>query len=184
MQRMAPQTSSKLTYEDYAAIPDDGHRHEIIDGEHYMNPAPNIPHQIVLFNVSRNLHEYVRKHRLGRVLPAAVDVVLNEHDIVQPDIIFVSAARAHIINRKNIQGAPDLVVEILSDSNRRYDERVKFDIYERGGVSEYWIVDPDVNTVNVFRRAGSKLSLVETGDPITTPLLPGFELPLSAIFEM
>lgn len=184
MAPMAPQTSIKLTYEDYAAIPDDGRRHEIIDGEHYVNPAPNIPHQIVLFNVSRALHAFARKHHLGRVLPAAVDVVLNEHDVVQPDVVFISSARAHIVTRTNIQGAPDLVVEILSESNHRYDERVKFDMYERGGVSEYWIVDPDEYTVKVFRRIGSRLSLVDTADTITTPLLPGFELPLTVIFEM
>jgi Uma2 family endonuclease len=181
---MAPQTSIKLTYEDYAAIPDDGRRHEIIDGEHYVNPAPNVLHQIILSNIELALQQFVRAHRAGRVLPPALDVVLNVHDIVQPDLVFIGKSRAQIIKEKNIQGAPDLVVEILSDSNRRYDKRVKYDIYERGGVAEYWIVDPGEYTVNVYRRVGDKFTAVEIGNAITTPLLPGFTLPLTTIFEM
>ena len=181
---MAPQTSIKLTYEDYAAIPDDGRRHEIIDGEHYVNPAPSPYHQIILSNVEFALQKHVRAHHLGRVLPAAVDVVLAGHDIVQPDIVFVRAAQAHIFEPKNIQGAPDLVVEVLSESNRRYDVRTKYELYERAGVAEYWIVDPDELGVRVFRREGDRFVPVEVGDTITTPLLPGFVLPLSDIFAM
>jgi Uma2 family endonuclease len=180
---MAPQTSIKLTYEDYAAIPDDGRRHEIIDGEHYVNPAPNTYHQIVLANLVVALVPYVRDRQLGRVLPSPIDVVLTGHDVIQPDLIFVRAAQEHII-QKRVEGTPDLVVEILSESNRRYDIRIKYDRYERGGVSEYWIVDPDELAVRVFRRAGARFAPVDVGDTITTPLLPGFELPLSVIFAM
>lgn len=180
---MAPQTSIKLTYEDYAAIPDDGRRHEIIDGEHYVNPAPTAYHQIILTNLLVRLAPYVRDRGLGRVLPSAIDVVLTEHDTVQPDLVFIRAEREHII-QKRVEGTPDLIVEILSESNRRYDVRIKYDLYERAGVSEYWIVDPDEVEVRVFRRASGRFVRADTGDTITTPLLPDFTLPLSVIFEM
>ena len=181
---MAPQTSIKLTYEDYAAIPDDGRRHEIIDGEHYVNPAPNPYHQIILARVVFALFQHVESHQLGFVLFAPVDVLLAEHEIVQPDAIFISNAHADLVGEKRIQGAPDLIVEVLSDSNRRYDVRIKFELYERAGVSEYWIVDPDEMGVRVFRRQAGRFEAVDAGDTITTPLLPGFGLPLSAIFRM
>ena len=181
---MALETSIKLDYEDYAAIPDDGRRHEIIDGEHYVNPAPNPYHQIILARVSVPLYQYVENHQLGIVFFAPVDVLLSGHDIVQPDAMFISNAHRDIVREKRIHGAPDLAVEVLSDSNRRYDVRVKYDLYERGGVGEYWIVDGDELGVRVFRRAGEKFAPVEVGDAITTPLLPGFALPLRTIFRM
>lgn len=181
---MAPQTSIKLTYEDYAAIPDDGRRHEIIDGEHYVNPAPSPYHQIILARVSFPLFQHVENHQLGLVLFAPVDVLLGEHGIVQPDAMFISTAHAELVGEKKIHGAPDLIVEILSESNRRYDVRIKYEQYERAGVSEYWIVDPDEMEVRVFRRVSGKFERIDVGDAITTPLLPGFTLPLSAIFRM
>ena len=146
---MAPQTSTKLTYEDYASIPADGRRHEIIDGEHYVNPAPTGYHQLTLGNVLFALEQHVRSHHTGRVVTSPVDVALSEHDIVQPDILFMRAGRTHLIG-KIVKGAPDLVVEILSDSNRRHDVRTKYALYERAGVSEYWIVDPMLGTVEMF----------------------------------
>ena len=181
---MAPQTSIKLTWEDYAAIPDDGRRHEIIDGEHYVNPAPIVYHQKVLMNLLLALGPHVRANALGQILPSPIDVILSEHDIIQPDIVFVQAARAQIVEYKNIQGPPDLVIEVLSESNRRYDVRTKYELYERTGVGEYWIIDPDELAVRVFRRDGGKFARVDVTDAITTPLLPGFTLPLSVIFEM
>jgi Uma2 family endonuclease len=180
---MAPATSTKLTYEDYCLLPDDGRRHEIIDGEHYVNPSPNTRHQTVSRNLSFALWEQVREHDLGEIFYAPYDVVLSDFDIVEPDIIFVSAARSHIITGANIQGAPDLVVEILSPSNRKYDEVVKFKRYAALGISEYWIVDPDRETVKIYRRVASGLALVETSDRLATPLIPGFELPLREIFD-
>src|SRR5690242_19974841 len=182
---MALETSIRLDYEDYASIPYDGRRHEIIDGAHYVNPAPSSYHQIVLTNLVFALEQHVRAHRAGRVLPSPIDVVLSNHDIVQPDIIFVQANRIGIIERKNVQGAPDLMIEILSESNRRYDVRTKYELYERAGVGEYWIADPDELGMRVFRRdATGKFALAETGDPITTPLLPGFALQLADILSM
>jgi Uma2 family endonuclease len=179
---MAPQTSIKLTYEDYAAIPDDGRRHEIIDGEHYVNPAPNLRHQYILANLGFALHQHVKAHHLGHLYIAPVDVRLGEHMVVQPDIVFVSAGRAHTLTPENVQGIPDFVVEILS-SNRSYDERVKYGMYENAGVAEYWIVDPYRNEVKIFRRTGERFVNLPVGETITSPLFPGLTLTLRDLFD-
>ena len=180
---MAPATSTKLTYEDYALLPDDGRRHEIVDGEHYVNPSPNIPHQRISRRIAFALTAYAETHRLGEVFYAPCDVLLSDFDVVEPDIIFVSAEHAAIVTNANIKGAPDLVIEILSPSSRKYDEVVKLKRYDATGVGEYWIVDPERETVNVYRRADGRFALAETADAVTTPLLPGFSLPLREIFD-
>jgi Uma2 family endonuclease len=177
----------KLTYNDYARIPDDGQRHEIIDGEHYVSPAPFIPHQGLSIELGSRLHLFVKRHRLGSVFAAPCDVVLSKHDIVQPDLLFISKERAGIITGKNIQGAPDLIIEILSEGTRRLDETVKLDLYDRFGVPEYWTFDTARKTSRVYRRTLQGLRLVaelsaEDGDVLTTPLLPGIEIPLAEIF--
>lgn len=179
---MAPQTSIRLTYEDYCAIPDDGRRHEIIDGEHYVNPSPVTRHQLISIRLVIALGSHVYDRGLGYVFHAPLDVVLSKHNVVEPDVIFVSPARTHIITTENIQGAPDLLVEILSGSHPEYDTRLKYQTYERHGVGEYWIVDPHANTIAIHRRSGSSFVQAETGDVLTTPLLPEFALPLAQLF--
>jgi Uma2 family endonuclease len=179
---MAPATSTKLTYEDFCLLPDDGRRHEIIDGEHYVNPAPNTKHQMVCQNIASPMWTYARAHRLGHVFSAPYDVVLTTFDIVEPDIIFVSRARKHIITAANIVGAPDLVVEVLS-TNHAYDKVVKFKRYDAMGIAEYWIADPQRETMKIYRRVSGRFALVESGDPLTTPLLPGFTLAYRDIFD-
>jgi Uma2 family endonuclease len=180
---MAPATSTKLTYEDFCLLPDDGRRHEIMDGEHYVNPAPNTKHQRISRKIVLAIAKEVEPGELGEVFYAPYDVVLSDFDVVEPDIIYVSAARRHIITEANIKGAPDLVVEILSPSNRRYDEVVKFKRYDALGVSEYWIVDPERETVSIFRRTAGGLTPVPIADVVTTPLLPELSLALREIFE-
>jgi Uma2 family endonuclease len=178
---MAPQISTKLTYEDYLLLPDDGRRHEIIDGEHYVSPSPNTRHQRLVKRISLALYPF-ESAGLGEVFWAPYDVVLSIFDVVQPDVFFVTAARSHIVVEKNVQGAPDLVVEILSPSNRQYDEQFKLKTYERLAVDEYWIVDPDESSVSIFRRSGDRFVRITAGDAVTTPLLPGFTLPLRTLF--
>ena len=180
--------SCHFTYEDYLEFPDDGKRHEIIDGNHYATPAPKTKHQAISLVVLTRLHLFVKDHKLGDVFTAPFDVILSDEDIVQPDIIFISAARSNIITEENIQGAPDLVIEILSESTRKRDEIIKRKLYERCGVREYWIIDPELETLKVFRLAENKFGRAselsnEASDVITTELLPGFKLPLSEIFE-
>ncbi|HZF12237.1 MAG TPA: Uma2 family endonuclease [Thermoanaerobaculia bacterium] len=178
----------KLTYEDYVLFPEDGQRHEILDGEHYVMPAPSLDHQGFSLNLSSKMGPFVREHRLGLLRYAPTDVLLSEYDIVQPDLLFVSNDRAHILTKANVQGAPDLVVEILSDSTRRRDETLKRHLYERFGVLEYWLVDPDSKTVRVYHRLGARFLAPQefsaaAGDLLTTPRLPGFEIRVSEIFE-
>ena len=178
----------KLTYEDYVLLPEDGQRHEILDGEHCVTPAPTPGHQGNSANLYLKLGPFVREHRLGVVLYAPVDVLLSEHDIAQPDLLFISNERAGILKKANVVGAPDLVIEILSSSTRRRDETLKRDRYERFGVLEYWLVDPLSRTVRVFRRSGTEFLAAQhlsaaAGDVLTTSLLPGLEIPVSEIFE-
>jgi Uma2 family endonuclease len=178
----------KLTYDDYVLIPEDGQRHEILDGEHYVTPAPTTWHQITLSALHLLVGVFVRQHSLGLVLVAPVDVLFSEHDVAQPDLVFISNERAGILTKPNIQGAPDLVVEILSPSTRRKDEDVKGPLYEHFGVREYWMVDPEVRRVSVFRHNGSGFNpavelSAEDGDVLATPLLPGLEIRVGEIFE-
>ena len=178
----------KLTYEDYVLIPDDGQRHEIIDGEHYVSPAPFVPHQDLLVELTVRLGSFVKAHRLGRLLVAPTDVLLSVHDIVQPDLLFVSNERAAIVGLKNLQGAPDLVIEILSPRTRRLDEGAKLQAYERFGVREYWMFDPSRQGVRPWERTDEGFRpkpflSAAAGDVLATSLLPGFELPLAELFE-
>jgi Uma2 family endonuclease len=180
--------SVKFTYEDYLLFPDDGKRHEIIDGDHYMTPSPSTKHQHVSMNLSNLLFNHLKVHRGGRIFTAPTDVVLSDLDVVQPDLLFVSAARASLITETCVQGAPDLVIEILSETTRKTDEIIKRKLYEKFGVGEYWIVDPELETVKVYRRSaqGGYVRAAEltreTNAVLTTPLLPDLTIPLAEIF--
>lgn len=179
--------AKKLTYEDYVLIPDDGKRHEIIDGEHYVTAAPFIRHQRVVLRLALHLGNYVEAHPLGEILTAPTDVILSSHDIVQPDLLFISNERFSIIEEKNIQGAPDLAIEIHSGSSRRIDRGAKRRAYERWGVLEYWMLDPERKNADVWERTARGLlrhrALLSKGDVLTTSLLPGLEIPLAEIFR-
>jgi Uma2 family endonuclease len=183
---MAPATSTKLTYDDYVKLPDDGKRYEIIDGELFVNPAPVPTHQFIIANINAAFKNYGRSHG-GRVAGAPIDVVLADDRIVQPDVIFIKADRFSIIGPKNIQGPPHIAVEVLSDSTRRYDEIKKRKLYESAGVDEYWVVDPELELVKIYRakdREYTKAAEINTedGGDITSPLLPGFSLPIAEVF--
>src|SRR5215213_7689333 len=144
--------SRKLTYEDYLLIPEDGRRHEIIEGEHYVTAAPFVPHQRLAFRLTLRVGGFVEAHQLGEFLFAPTDVLLSPHDIVQPDLLFISNERASIAGEKNIEGAPDLVIEILSKSSARLDKILKLKAYERWGVREYWMFDPARKGVQPWER--------------------------------
>jgi Uma2 family endonuclease len=179
----------KLNYEDYAQIPEDGKQHEILDGEHYVSPGPTLDHQRLGARLHLRLGTFVNAHRLGEVFYAPTDVVLSPHDIVQPDLLFISTARRGIMTKANVQGAPDLAVEILSYSTRRRDETLKRQRYEQLGVLEYWIVDGRHKAVRIFRRAAQRSGFAApteltaaAGEILTTPLLSGLEIALRDIF--
>jgi Uma2 family endonuclease len=180
----------KLTYDDFLLFPDDGQRHELIDGEHYVTPSPNTKHQVVLGNLHLLVGSWLQQHPVGRVFFAPFDVVVSRFDVVEPDLLYMSNARAaEILTAANVQGVPELVVEIGSPSTRKRDETIKRRLYDRSGVAEYWVVDPELDRVRVYRREGEgfgravELS-VEAGDVLTTPLLPGLALPLSRLFHV
>jgi Uma2 family endonuclease len=187
---MKPASSGvKLTYDDFLLFPDDGKRHELIDGEHYVTPSPYKKHQTIVWNLNGLLYIYLQDHPVGKAFGAPLDVVFSHFDVVEPDLLFVSAERAgSVLTEKNIQGAPDLVVEIGSSATRKPDETIKRRLYERFGVVEYWVIDPELDAIKVYRRVGDRYEraaelTLEASDTLTSPLLPGLELPLSKIFE-
>jgi Uma2 family endonuclease len=171
----------KLTYADFVNLPDDK-RYEIIDGELYLTPTPHMKHQRVLGNLFGALYDWAKPEKLGQVFFARLDVVLSDMDIVEPDLIFVSAARLDIIVPENIRGVPDLLVEVLTEQTRNVDETVKLKRYEHFSVPEYWIADPDADTIRIHRHTGRRYEAIDVTDTITSPLLPGFSLPLSEVF--
>ena len=184
-----PASDVKLTYDDFVKFPDDGKRHELVNGEHYVTPSPNANHQRISMNLSVLLGAFVRTQRLGQLFAAPFDVLFSDFDVVEPDLVFVATARqAQVLTAAHIRGAPDLVVEIGSPSTRKRDETIKRRLYERFGVTEYWVVDPELDTIKVYRliegrfTRTSELSL-EQDDALTSPLFPGLELRLAEIFD-
>jgi len=179
----------KLTYDDYVHFPEDGKRHELIDGEHFVTPTPNRKHQAVSSNLLGMIWSHLQQHPVGRVFSAPFDVILSNFDVVEPDLLYISRQRlAEIETSPWVKGAPNLVVEIGSPATRKRDATVKRRLYERFGVEEYWVVDPELETIDVYRSVEgryertSQLTL-EQADVLTTPLLAGLELPLVKIFE-
>jgi Uma2 family endonuclease len=187
--RVRPSQRLKLTYDDFVQFPDDGMRHELIDGEHYVTPAPKYRHQIILGNLHLLIASWLEGHRIGRVILSPFDVLMSDFDVVEPDLLYLSHERAAtVITEKYAQGIPELVVEIASPSTRRRDDGIKRHLYERVGVAEYWIVDPEVDRIRVYRHDGNSFGAAiessrEHGDVLTTPLLPGLEMPLARIFR-
>lgn len=177
-----------LTYEDYCLIPNDGKRHEIIEGVHYVSPSPQSKHQRVVGNLYFLLRQFLDGKKLGVLYISPLDVVFSNHNVVQPDLLFISNARQKILEVKNVQGAPDLLIEVLSEGNRRYDEVVKRKLYASFEVSEYWIVDPVFETIKIFQFTENKYERIaelhlENDDELTTALLPGFACSLPKVFE-
>ena len=179
----------KLTYDDFVQFPDDGLRHELIDGEHYVTPSPNTKHQSVSINLTVLIGSWLERNPIGRLFHAPFDVVFSTYDVVEPDLLYLSNERASdALTPLHVRGVPELVVEIGSPGTRRRDETIKRRLYDRTGVSEYWIVDPEIDTIRVYRREAKTFARVvelsaEARDVLTTSLLPGLEIPLSRVFR-
>ena len=186
----ASRADTRLTHEDLLLFPEDGLRHEIIDGVHYVTAAPNIRHQLVVGRLFGEIYVCLKAHPgTGVLLAAPTDVVLSRHDVVEPDLLLIAADQAGVITDANLQGAPALVVEVLSPSTRKRDAQIKRRLFARSGVREYWLVDPELDTVQVYRRADDgtfprtvELS-AEDDQALTTPLLPGWSLGLRELFS-
>ena len=177
--------TTKLTYQDYAQTPE-GEIWELIDGVQFIPPTPGTAHQGCSVRLGSQLHLYVKGRSLGQVYPAPFDVVLSDLDVVQPDLLFVSNERAHIVTAANVRGAPDLVVEIRSPSTASRDWTIKRDLYEKYGVKEYWVVDPDARRVWVMALGNEGFDEVgsySAGDVLTSPTLEGLTIDLDDIFR-
>ena len=190
MRSAAPAPDVRLTYDDLLLFPDDGKRHELIDGVHYVTPSPRLRHQDLVGRLFGEIFLYLREHpTAGRLFGSPVDVVLSCHDIVVPDLIFIAGDQAGIMTEANVQGAPALVVEVLSKRTRKRDVQTKRRLFEQRGVREYWLVDPELDTVQVLRLSpDGRLVRVEEltaedGGTLTTPLLPGCGIDVRTLFR-
>ena len=177
-------TTTKFTYEDYLKTSDD-ERYELFDGVLTSPPAPNTAHQSIQAELGWRMARFVREERLGNLFFAPTDVVLSETDVVQPDLLFIFLERAHIITPANIQGAPDLIVEIRSDSTAERDGTLKRKLYAERGVEEYWLVDPEAMTITVLLLSEGGYAEVATytvGQTLTSRLLEGLVINLDDVF--
>jgi Uma2 family endonuclease len=178
-------TPGKLTYEDYVNLPEDGRRYEILDGKLAMTPSPGTRHQIVSGNLATALTLYVKAYDLGTVLHAPIDVILDDTTVVVPDIVFVSKARRHLITERAIEGAPDLIIEILSPTTERRDRGTKMKLYARFAVAHYWLVDPEQRPLELYELRNGTYELVQTckrSDTVLPALFPGFAIELAGVW--
>ena len=181
---VSPKPKAKLTYEDYAKTPDD-ERWELIDGELFRMPSPNVAHQRTSRLLLLRVAPFVEERDLGEVFAAPMDVVLSDTDTVEPDLLFISRERMGIITRLNIQGAPDLVAEIHSPSTAQRDLTAKRELYARHGVKEYWPIDPEARTVTVLLLGDGdfvEAGVYREGDTVTSPTLEGLSFRVEEIF--
>lgn len=175
--------TKRWTYADYCRIPPDRMRHEIVDGRHFVNPAPRPYHQAVSARLLFELMRLVERPGLGRVFSAPIDVHLSPGTIVQPDLVVLHARRRSLIGDTKITGVPDLLIEILSTGNRAYDVATKRDRYERSGVREYWLVDPDARTVTqLVLRRGRYVQVAVSGDHVSPSAFRGVAIDLGEVW--
>jgi Uma2 family endonuclease len=177
-----------MTADEFLAIPPDGKRYELIDGEFITHSTPYVRHQAVLGNLFFRLGRYCNSDGVAEALLGPLDVVLSGDSVVEPDGMVIRKERWSIVGENYITGAPDIIVEIVSDETRKLDEFVKPKLYERLDVGEYWIVDPVIDVVKIYRRSGASFVRTveistESGGEITSPLLPGFALDVNLVFE-
>ena len=181
-------TSRKyFTYYDYLELPEDGKHYEVINGELIMVAAPYSIHQKVSIKIEYELLNFNERMKKGELFHAPIDVVLSETNVVQPDILFITNENSGIITEKNISGAPDLIVEILSPSTAYYDIVEKKEIYEKYGVREYWIVDPKKRWVEIYINIENKFKLnqrLEQEGILKSYILEGFQINMEKIFYL
>ncbi len=183
---MAVRPAERLyTVEDYLAMLDEYPRYELLEGELIEMVSPTSRHQIISANLFSILDAHCRAYDLGRILAAPIDVILARNVVVQPDILFISKARQAELIGERIKGAPDLVIEILSPAASARDLNQKRKLYARHGVKEYWIVDPDDETIEVQRLQGSIFSTLapfEKGQTLTSPTFEGLVVEIDRVF--
>jgi Uma2 family endonuclease len=175
-----------LTVENYKLLPEAGPRYQLIQGDLYMAPAPNRFHQEISRNLQFELHSYLKRNPIGKLFDAPFDVYLDQINVFQPDIIVVLNERLGILTEEGAEGAPELVVEILSPRTRRLDLVNKKKEYARAGVKELWFIDPEPRAITIHKFASDgveKIRSVNEEETLSTDLLPGFNLAAKTIFE-
>lgn len=179
----------KITTAEFLRWPDDGKLNELIDGVHYVTPSPKLSHQELVGRLHLAIGNFLATRRhLGRLFVARLDVVLSDHDVVEPDLLFVAGDQQSILTEANVQGPPALIIEILSPSTRRRDEGIKRRLFDSKGVREYWLVDPKKCQISVCRRAvdGSfpiaDVLSAAADSHLETALLPGLVVSISELF--
>ena len=178
----------KYSVRDYMNLPEsEEKRYELIEGELYMVPSPTTIHQRISGNLNSAMRDFVRSHQLGEVLTAPLDVVLSDEDVLQPDLLYISTRRSGIVKDQNIQGPPDLVVEILSPGTADRDRTTKRARYAKFGIREYWIVDPEAKTVEVLKADNVGFESVRVhpeGTQATSPLLEDLTVDVSGAVRL
>lgn len=176
--------SAQLTYRDYAALPADGRRYEIHDGELSVTPAPNPRHQRAIGKLFMILEAHVTTHRRGEVFLSPIDVILNDTTVVQPDLVYLDASRQGQVSDRGIEGPPTLVIEVVSPSTKLIDRSRKHQLYARHGVPFYWLIDPDAGSVEACElgSSGYTRAVSATGaDPVSPPPFSGLALSPDAL---
>ena len=182
-----PPLQGEWTYEDCQRLSTDGWQYEIIHGRLIIVPAPRPIHQLIIGELLTALTLFLRQHPLGKIFSAPIDALVpDKAEPVQPDLVFVAAERMDIVTQRAIEGTPDLTIEVLSLSNWLDDRRTKFALYAEMGVREYWIVDPEAETVEVYRWQEGAFALhgrFVPGDVASSALLEGFSVEVDAVLR-
>lgn len=179
------QDERPVTFEEYRALPDDGPRYELINGELFMSPAPKRLHQFMSGRLFKAIDDHVMDHELGLTMYAPFDVKLSGHTAVQPDLLFFSTSNQDAMSDDYATGAPDLAIEVLSPSNQRVDLVLKRALYADNGVREYWIVDPYKRTISVNVLHGDRfIETTHTGGEVEFATLPGLSIDMERLFTM
>lgn len=181
-----PAHAELLTAEDYRATPD-GTRYQLVEGELYlMSPAPNRFHQDIVLNIAEMLRVFLRTHPIGKVYISPIDVYLDDHNVVQPDVLFVSNERLGILADDGLHGAPDLTVEVISPAHAQLDKTAKRRVYARHGVKELWLVDPTLRQIHLYefaRDPAKAVRILDDDESFVSPLLPGLTISASEVFR-
>jgi len=175
-----------ITRHDYEEMPEGPPYFQVIEGSLVMSPSPNTFHQDIVVNLCHILRRYLERKPIGVVCVAPLDVYLGDTNIYQPDVIFISDSRRSILTERGVESAPDLVVEILSPGTARYDKDAKRKVYARSGVKEFWIIDPEVKTIQVFepnRNSETPIATHDAAGIFKSPLLPGLRIKAKAVFR-
>jgi Uma2 family endonuclease len=181
IERQTMPTGVILTYRDYEALPADGRRYELHDGQLIVTAAPGVPHQRVVGRLFVLLRQHVEEHRLGEVFVAPVDCILSETTVVQPDLVYLESGRSALVSARGIEGPPTLAVEIVSPSTAQVDRGAKLQLYGRHGIGHYWIVDPEQRSIEAYAAVDGGFRVIARLTGSDRGSLPPFSsLPIAA----